>query len=135
MDTCACGKPWPCEETRAGRWFQIRKALTGGTPEFRNVWNSVCTQSESEEFRWIMALRSIGIKAAHPDDGWVNRSSPFYDLVQLINPYFNDGLKVGELLALGEPDHYRVRKIQAIEPESLFLSLLTTPKTTYRVIK
>jgi hypothetical protein len=51
--------------------------------------------------RWIEELRFRGVKAAHPDDGWVLRES---NEVTLTYPQFNDGLCVGDLLALGWPE-------------------------------
>ncbi len=49
---------------------------------------------------WVAALREQGVKAAHPDDGWVDRDR---NEVHLAYPDFNDGLGVGDLLALGWP--------------------------------
>lgn len=55
---------------------------------------------QAEQVAWIAALRGAGVKAAHPDDGWVNRER---NTVHLAYPQFNDGLSVGDLLALGWP--------------------------------
>jgi hypothetical protein len=55
---------------------------------------------QAEERQWIADLRARGIKAAHPDDGWVERT---LNRVHLCYPQFNDGLAVGDLLALGSP--------------------------------
>jgi hypothetical protein len=61
------------------------------------------------ELAWIEDLRGQGIKAAHPDDGWVDRQR---NTIHLAYPQFNDGLAVGELLALGWPgDAMRVVRI------------------------
>jgi len=57
---------------------------------------------------WIELLRQIGVTAAHPDDGWVDRHN---NEVILCYPRFNDGLKVGDVLALGDCDNYRLVKI------------------------
>lgn len=54
----------------------------------------------ANERAWVAHLRQMGIKAAHPDDGWVDRE---VNKIHLCYPQFNDGLKVGELLALGSP--------------------------------
>lgn len=59
---------------------------------------SVDRQMESERQAWIADLRAQGVKAAHPDDGWVERET---NKVHLCYPDFNDGLEVGDLLALG----------------------------------
>ena len=55
-------------------------------------------QMAREEAEWVAALRHIGVKAAHPDDGWVNRET---NEVYLCYPQFNDGLQAGDRLALG----------------------------------
>lgn len=55
---------------------------------------------QRQERDWIAGLRAQGIKAAHPDDGWVGRDC---DRIHLCYPQFNDGLAVGDLLALGWP--------------------------------
>jgi hypothetical protein len=54
----------------------------------------------AEERAWIERLRDEGVRAAHPDDGWVNREESY---VSLMYPQFNDGLATGSLLALGWP--------------------------------
>lgn len=53
-----------------------------------------------EEREWIASLRAKGVKAAHPDDGWVDRD---VNRVHLCYPQFDDGLEVGDVLALGWP--------------------------------
>lgn len=55
-------------------------------------------------------LRSIGIKAFHPDDGWVDRER---NSVILAYPYFEDkNIKVGDKIALGFSDSsYRVVRV------------------------
>lgn len=50
------------------------------------------------ENRWVEALRSAGVKAAHPDDGWVDRKR---DRIHLSYPQFDDGAEIGDIIALG----------------------------------
>lgn len=69
-----------------------------------------------EKELWINKLRSSGVKAAHPDDGWVNRE---YDFVSLCYPAFNDGLKAGDLVALGDQSSYRLVRILSCERTKL----------------
>ena len=54
----------------------------------------------SDERAWITRLREQGAKAAHPDDGWVDRER---NRIHLTYPQFDDGVRVGDLLALGWP--------------------------------
>lgn len=65
---------------------------------FLRAYNEVCLKAEEDERKWIADLRATGVKAAHPDDGWVDR---IRNHVVLAYPQFNDGLEVGDLLALG----------------------------------
>lgn len=58
-------------------------------------------------------LRRNGVKAAHPDDGWVNRER---NGVRFCYPQFNDGAGVGDTVALGWPDRHRLVTIIEVEP-------------------
>lgn len=71
-----------------------------GRPDFVALFADIATRHEQEQAEWVAALRAAGIKAAHPDDGWVNRRDHF---VQFVYPQFNDGAKAGDLVALGWP--------------------------------
>lgn len=62
--------------------------------------------------RWCNQLKSIGVKAAHPDDGWHNHKEREF---MLCYPDFNDGVQVGDLVALGAPDEYRVVTVRRIK--------------------
>lgn len=80
------------------------------------LYVSIAVSMEREQDEWIAALRSVGVKAAHPDDGWVNRKD---NLVQFVYPQFNDDAKAGDLVALGwprwgskKPQHRIVRLVE-----------------------
>ena len=75
---------------------------------FQSLWGQVCRDSHEREQQWIRGLRAAGIKAAHPDDGWVNRKD---NTVSFQYPQFNDGVKDGDLIALGWPDKYRIVRV------------------------
>ena len=75
-------------------------AVVTGRPENVAIAAKVAGDMASEKRAWIASLREQGVKAAHPDDGWVNRDR---NEVYLSYPDFNDGLGVGDLLALGWP--------------------------------
>jgi hypothetical protein len=79
-----------------------RSCIKGGAPEAVALWHRVCDELEQEEAEWIAMLRSKGVKAAHPDDGWVDRRK---NTVLFTYPQFNDGAAVGDLVALGWPQH------------------------------
>lgn len=60
----------------------------------------ISTTMEQQQSEWIAALRDAGVKAAHPDDGWVDRER---NTVFFCYPQFDDGVAVGDLIALGWP--------------------------------
>jgi len=72
--------------------------LASGEPRFLNTWINVCREGHRREQQYLVALRQRGCKAAHPDDGWVGREK---NELQFVYPHFNDGVKVGDLVALG----------------------------------
>src|SRR4051812_15076789 len=70
--------------------------------------------SAADRRRWVESLRYQGIKAAHPDDGWVNRRE---SKVHLAYPDFDDGLDRGDLLALGWPwTNTRIVRVTGFSP-------------------
>lgn len=54
-------------------------------------------QAQTRE--WVNNLRANGVKAAHPNDGWIDRVN---GIASLRYPQFDDGLSVGDMLALGQ---------------------------------
>ena len=50
---------------------------------------------------WVAKLRAEGFKAAHPNDGWVDRKN---NELQMAYPDFNDGMGVGDKVMLGWHD-------------------------------
>lgn len=66
------------------------------------------------ESEWVDDLRRRGVKAAHPDDGWVDREN---DTVQLVYPQFNDRPSIGDRIALGwgwRPEEARVVEVSGV---------------------
>lgn len=66
------------------------------------------------EQEWIAALRADGVKAAHPDDGWVKRDE---NRVHLCYPQFNDNPAVGDLIALGSSYRGQARLVRVTRIE------------------
>ena len=61
--------------------------------------------------KWIEMLEKLGYKAAHPDDGWNDRENKE---IHLCYPYFRYEIKVGDKIALGDPDKYKSVKVIGI---------------------
>ena len=95
--------------------IEVHLPHTGGTVrgerEHVAMAQAIDARLAAEEQEWVARLRLEGIKAAHPDDGWVNREK---NEVMLCYPQFNDGLNVGDLLALGWPDRWRIVRVQEV---------------------
>lgn len=92
-----------------------------GDADFVGLWIGIGNQMREEQDRWIAGLRTMGVKAAHPDDGWVDRKkADRHDFVQFVYPQFDDGVSQGDLIALGWPGQFRVRKVIRIETVGMF---------------
>lgn len=106
----------PCTDERVTA--QTRFGEVRGRPDLVAQFVATSEQLQNEERLWIAQLRSIGIKAAHPDDGHVKRDkSKYHDFVTFCYPQFDDGVEVGDRIALGWHDQYRVRIVQRITEE------------------
>lgn len=103
----------------------FRNCIRGGTPEAVSLWHRVCDDMDREEREWIESLRAQGVKAAHPDDGWVDRER---NAVTFTYPQFNDGAGVGDLIALGWPQHmhkqpqHRIVRLTGSYERGVFMS-------------
>jgi hypothetical protein len=76
-------------------------------------WNASSARMADETAQATERLRAEGVTAAHPDDGWVDRTR---SCVQFVYPQFNDGVSVGDLIALGwEWKSYRLVRVTRIE--------------------
>ena len=74
--------------------------MTASSREFNVLLKEINEKAKNELDKWMSQLRSDGFKAAHPNDGWVDRE---LNRLTLIYPHFNDGLKVGDKVMLGWP--------------------------------
>ena len=67
---------------------------------------------------WVEKLRSLGVKAAHPDDGWHKREKHNFGLSY---PYFDNGVKVGDMVALGDYEKFVV--VVVIKKSGIFSTI------------
>lgn len=90
----------------------IKSNGSGEGDRFVSSFLEISRNYEKSEQEWIISLKKDGIKAAHPDDGWVDRTK---NIVQFVYPQFNSGVNIGDYIVLGSPDKYRVVKVINIE--------------------
>ena len=74
--------------------------VVSGDPSIVALWHQIGREMAAAEAEWIASLREQGVKAAHPDDGWIDRKN---NTLKFVYPQFNDGAGVGDLVALGWP--------------------------------
>lgn len=90
--------------------YDQMKTLISGNPSVVKSWINSCEESKNKQQNWINKLRKNGIKAAHPDDGWVDRIN---NKIHFCYPHFNDGAKVGDLIVLGW--HFNEKKQRVVK--------------------
>lgn len=73
--------------------------------EFIDVWNKSQEDYRINLNNLIIYLKSIGVKALHPDDGWVDRKENY---ITFTYPRFLMNIEVGDKIALGDVDNYRI---------------------------
>lgn len=94
-----------------------------GSKEGVALWHQVCDEMETKQTNWVKSLRDAGIKAAHPNDGWVNRDS---NELFFAYPQFNDGACIGDLVMLGWPtDEKSQRLVRLIGKRETSLGMMT----------
>lgn len=96
-----------------------------GHPEFVSVFLGIVENSEASNKAWVESLRKQWFKAAHPNDGWVDRT---HNSFQLVYPHFNDGVCVGDKVMLGwhseNPTFHRPVIVIAIEKSMVFTEIV-----------
>lgn len=81
-------------------------------PSIAAAWAAACKRCDDAEAAMIAELRAWGVKGARPDDGWVDRTN---NNTGEAYPWFNDGVKPGDLYALGRPEKVRLVRIERID--------------------
>lgn len=89
--------------------------LSSSDPNAIVLWEGIIAKQASETARWTELLRGLGVKLAHPDDGWVDPTRQARLRLSWY-PQFNDHPEVGDLIALGWPrTGYRLVEVTAID--------------------
>jgi hypothetical protein len=85
--------------------FRSKDGLcTSADPDAIALWDRIGDRMESEQVSWSGLLREMGVKAEHPDDGWVRRNAEPQS-VEFSYARFDLKPQVGDLIALGAPYH------------------------------
>jgi hypothetical protein len=71
-----------------------------GGAEFMKSWHEICDRAETRVSVLINQLREMGVKAVHPNDGWVSRENNIPYQVHFCYPDFIDDINVGDKIAL-----------------------------------
>lgn len=74
------------------------EGIGSGGEEFVRIYEDIAYNETQRTGAWVAKLRSLGVKASHPDDGWHNREEFHFGFAY---PHFDDGVKVGDMVALG----------------------------------
>lgn len=96
----------------------IPTAYTPTGQEFANLFIQAQIDSRKTETFWVDRLVAAGVRAAHPDDGWVDRVN---NSLLLVYPQFNLGVGLGDEVVLGWPDKYRL--IRIVAKQQLYISV------------
>jgi len=95
-----------------GLAMDIRNCVTADQ-KFVSLWHQICDKQDADEREWVAGLRAAGFKAAHPNDGWVNRKDCE---MYFAYPQFNDGAVIGDIVMLGCPfDKQSWRPVRLID--------------------
>ncbi len=79
---------------------------------FMDCFNeSVRTNRELTE-DWIKKLKSLGVKASHPNDGWIDREKK---IAFFSYPHFNIGVDLGNKIALGTHHSFIIVEVSKVE--------------------
>lgn len=76
-------------------------------------WNKIVAEREQKTKEFCNYLISNGVKALHPDDGWVDRKN---NTIFFCYPKFKLDIAVGDKIALGNFEKYRIVEVVEIIP-------------------
>jgi hypothetical protein len=86
------------------------RTISGSDINLIGFFVKSCFARDEKINNWIKSLKERGVTMAHPDDGWVDRSK---DTISPCYPYFDNGVYVGSVIALGNPENYRLVRVIA----------------------
>ena len=93
-----------------------------------NIFHEIEEKHRRRLNSWCKDLRHRGIKAAMPNDGWVNREEM---TLIFTYPYFNDGAFIGDKVALGSGVKDEIIVVLTSKVKSYFLD----DKWNYKIVE
>ncbi len=100
-------------------FYSSSDGLVQGDSSFVSSYEEIVKKNNKLRSEWAEKLKLDGVKASHPDDGWVDRKENY---VQFCYPQFIESIEVGDEVALGDFDKYRVVKIVSVEKSGFGLA-------------
>lgn len=85
--------------------------LVTGDHEFVRQFRAHCLDRHHKEEALIADLRKMGVKACHPDDGWIDRKE---NTIHFAYPRFDDGVEIGSIVAIGGHEKFRLVELTAM---------------------
>lgn len=81
--------------------------------EFVDLFDEACSNVRNRKRLWVKYLKELGIDGALKNDGWIDQENKTF--VYPSYAYFNDGTKVGSLVAIGGPYNFKTVEITEID--------------------
>lgn len=82
--------------------------------ELGMLYFKILSEEQDKEFFWKKKLREKGVKAALPNIDYNEERKK----VDFYSPIFNDGVEIGDIIAIGKPDNYFLVHILRVDEES-----------------
>ncbi len=79
--------------------------------EFIELFNNSVRDRKESKIKWVDSLRKEGVRASHPNDGWIDRENK---IAQFCYPHFNMGVKEGDRIALGTFEKYEIVEVYKV---------------------
>lgn len=97
--------------------------LSSNDPEAVDLWEKIADDHARMDERARSLLPWLGVKMAHPDDGWVDREK---DVLKPCYPLLDRHPVKGDLIALGWPfSGYRLVRVTSRTEQRGFFGLVT----------
>lgn len=101
--------------------------ISGAGVEISKLFKKFQQEYKDDNKKWVQDLRDQGFKAAHPDDGYVDREK---NNVYFAYPHFDDGVNIGDKIVLGWHNE-KSRVVKIIDIEKMEILIVPDKPTIY----